>query len=450
MDGAPSLADPNGDPGALRRAASAVARNLGWLLASRGVLAVLSLAYLGLATRTLGVAGFGRFALIITAAQALAVFVGFQTWQIVVQYGIAHAEAGNEAALARLLRACGILDLLSAVAGAAIGAAILYVWGDAFGIKPGLMRDTMIFLVVQLVTIRSMPLGILRLRDRFSLAALADSVTPVMRFVGAGFVVLVVPTVKGFLYAWMVAELVTAIAYWALVARSGHLGAAWRIRAPLTTILAENPGIGRFALSTNVNATLGLSGKQLPLLIVGASIGPQAAGGFRLASQLAQALAKLSQLMTRAAFPEIVRTIQDASADLLVTMLGRMFWLSTLAALIILGIVAALGEPALVIVGGRDYAGAYPILLWLACAGCVDLATVGFEPVLIAMHRAGTALAVRAIGVVVMAAAAAALIAPAGAAGAGIAVFAGSLVTGGLLALATLAIARRRRSNMAR
>lgn len=440
MSGVPSPAETS----MLRRAAASVARNLGWLLASRGVLAVLSLIYLGILTRVLGVAEFGRFALITTAAQSLAVFVGFQTWQIVVQYGVGHAARGDEAALARLLRACGILDLVSAVAGVAIGGLILYIWHDAIGIKPGLMRDTMIYLVVQLVTIRSMPLGILRLNDSFSLAALADSVTPAMRFVGALFIVAVVPTVKGFLYAWMVAEVATAIAYWALVWRSGHLRAAWRARAPLNTVLSENPGLWRFALTTNVNATLGLSGKQLPLLIVGASVGPQAAGGFRLASQLAQALAKLSQLMTRAAFPEIVRAIRGVSAELLLSLLGKMLAMSSVVAVVILAIVALLGKPALVLVGGGDYAGAYPILLWLALAGCIDLATVGFEPVLIAMHRSGLALAIRAVGVVAMAGAAFALIGTTGAEGAGIAVFAGSLVVGTLLTLASLGVARQR------
>jgi O-antigen/teichoic acid export membrane protein len=439
MDAAPTSAETS----VLRRAVTSVARNLGWMLASRGVLAVLSLVYLGIVTRTLGVAGFGRFALITTAAQALAVFVGFQTWQIVVQYGVKHVAEGNDHALARLLRACGLLDIISAILGAAAGAAILYFWHDAFGIKPGLMRDTMIFLVVQLVTIRSMPLGILRLRDRFAVAAIADSVTPVMRFIGAFFVALVVPTVKGFLYAWMVAEIATAIAYWALVWRSGDLGAALRARARPRELLAENPGIGGFALSTNVNSTLGLSSKQLPLLVVGASIGPLAAGGFRLAAQIAQALAKLSQLLTRAAFPEIVRAVHDSSSAILSRMLGKMFAASTAAALVILALLALTGQWLLVLVGGTEYGGAYPILLWLACAGCLDLATVGFEPVLMAMRRAGTALAIRAAGVAAMAAAAWPLIADYGAAGAAIAVFVGSLVTGVLLALASLIMARR-------
>src|SRR3546814_13033080 len=82
-------------PGGVR----AAARNLGWLLASRGVLAVLSLVYLGVATRTLGAADFGRFAPFTGASQAIAVLVGFQTWQIVVRYGADHLNSGHDVGL---------------------------------------------------------------------------------------------------------------------------------------------------------------------------------------------------------------------------------------------------------------------------------------------------------------------------------------------------------------
>ena len=106
----------------------AAGRNLGWLMATRGVVAVLSLVYLGVATRTLGVADFGRFALITGAAQAIATIVGFQTWQIVVRYGVDHVNSGDEAALGRLLRLCVLLDAACAVVGGLVSAAILLIW----------------------------------------------------------------------------------------------------------------------------------------------------------------------------------------------------------------------------------------------------------------------------------------------------------------------------------
>lgn len=440
------IAEPAPPPPAadLKGVLRAAARNLGWLLASRSVLAILSLFYLGFATRTLGVVDFGRFALITGAAQAIATFVGFQTWQIIVQYGVDPIQHDDTPRLARLLRMAALLDLASACAGVALTMVILWLWAGRFGIPPDLLRDTLIFAVVQLITIRSTPLGILRLRDRFSLSALADSMTPIMRFVGAVGAMIFAPTIQGFMIAWGLAELVTAAAYWILVARTGDLKLLAQGRADWRQLRAENPGLVRFALSTNASATLGLSSKQIPLLLVGASIGPAAAGAFRLAMQLAQALAKLSQLLSRAAFPEIVRAVRGADPTRLRRILWRSMLASSAAALAILAVVALVGEPILKLVGGRSFGGAYPVLLWLAAAGCFDLATVSLDTVMTALHRAGTVFAIRAAGVVLLFAAAFALMPAHGSTGIAAAVAAGSITVAILLGLAAARMTRGR------
>ena len=419
----------------------AAARNLGWLLASRSVLAILSLFYLGIATRSLGVVGFGRFALITGAAQTLATLVAFQSWQVIVQYGVGPLATRDDAALGRLFRGSAILDAASALVGAALAWLILELWGEALGIGATLKRATLIFAVIQLLTIRSTPLGILRLRDRFSLAAIADSVTPVARFVGAILVWLIHPTVQGFLVAWGAAEVLTAATYWLMVSRSGDLAMIRRGRGS-RQLTREHPGIVRFALSTNASSTLGLSSKQVPLLLVGAVVGPAAAGVFRLAAQLAQALAKVSQLLSRAAFPEVVKSVQSATPQRLGRMLSRLFLGSGVAALGIMAIVALAGKPVLNLVGGRDFRHAWPVLLWLAVAGCLDLTTVGVDTVMTALQRAGTVFAIRVVGVGVMFAAAFALMPWYAATGVAMAVTAGSLVVALLMAAAALRLSR--------
>lgn len=431
-------APPHSAPPGIMRAA---ARNLGWLLASRGVLAVLSLFYLGIITRSLGVTGFGRFALITGASQTLATLVAFQSWQVIVQYGVGPQERGDDAALGRLFRASTLVDAGGAAVGIVLAWAILELWGEALGIGETLKRATLIYSVVQLVTIRSTPLGILRLRDKFSLAAIADSVTPLARFVGAIGVWLVHPTVQGFLVAWGAAEVLTAAAYWIMLGRRGDLRLLRKGKG-MRRLIDDNPGIVRFALSTNASSTLGLSSKQLPLLIVGAGVGPAAAGVFRLAAQIAQALAKLSQLLSRAAFPEVVRMVKAASTAQLGRMLSRLFMGSALAAVAIMALVAVAGRPVLNLVGGHDFRDAWPVLLWLAIAGCLDLATVGVDTVLTALQRAGTVFALRAVGVVILFGAAAALMPVYGTVGVAMAVAAGSAGVGLLMGLAALRLAK--------
>ncbi len=435
---------PSPAPADIRGMLRSAARNLGWLLASRSVLAILSLFYLGFATRTLGVVDFGRFALITGAVQALTTFVGFQTWQIIVQYGVHAAQEGDTPRLARLFRLAARLDLSSAIVGALLTIGILQIWADAFSIPRDLMHYTLVFAVIQLVTIRSTPLGILRLRDKFSLSALADSMTPVMRFVGAGAAMLFDPTIRGFMTAWAVAEIVTAATYWIMVWRSGDFALLMQGRSRWKTLIAENPGVVRFALSTNASATLGLSSKQIPLLLVGASIGPAAAGAFRLAAQVAQALAKLSQLLSRAAFPEIVRAVRTAAPERLRRILIKTMLASSAAALAILAVVALIGEPMLKLVGGKSFGTAYPVLLWLAAAGCFDLATVSLDTVMTAVNRAGTVFAIRVVAVVLLFIAAFVLMPVYGSTGVAMGVMIGSIAVAILLGIAAARFTRPR------
>src|SRR5690606_20967759 len=104
--------------------------NTGWLLGGKGVGAVLSLAYLAIVTRTLGVADFGRFALVLSAANVIKTLVSFDSWQIVVRYGQPHLAAGKGDALNRVLRFCILIDLGSALAGGVIAGAIIILFGN--------------------------------------------------------------------------------------------------------------------------------------------------------------------------------------------------------------------------------------------------------------------------------------------------------------------------------
>lgn len=366
------------------------------MLASRGVVGVLSLGYLALATRSLGITDFGRFALITGAAQALTTLVAFQTWQILVQFGTRHVQEGNDRALAALLRACAVLDAGSALLGVGAAAVILVIFHDDLGINETLLNATLIYAAAQLLSIRSTPIGMLRMRDRFSLAAAIDSVTPVVRLIGAGLVAWLHPTVQAFLAVWGTGEVVTAIAYWAVLARTGDLKRLAERGDGVRQLIADNPGIVRFSINSNLISTLGLSSKQFPLLLAGATVGAASAGAFRLATQLAQALTKLSQLGARAAFPEIVREIGSKGIRQAGQAFRRSLVVSSLVGLIVFVTIALLGRPVLSLMGD-GFESAYPILLWLGAAGCIDLVTVGFEPVLMAAHRAGIALAARLV-----------------------------------------------------
>jgi O-antigen/teichoic acid export membrane protein len=361
---------------------------------------VLSIVYLAILARTLGVAGFGQFALVFGMAQGIMQFTSFQSWRIVVRYGAGHLAAGDRDAFARLAIFATLLDGAAALIGCAIAALAVYMAAPHFGWDREVVRYAVGYAWVMLLAVRSAPMGILRAHDRFRDSAGGDATTPVMRFFGALVVLLVGPSVERFLIAWAVAEIATAMAYWWLALRTGPF--AGRRRWSLSRIGEENPGIVRFAWLTNLGSTLTAAQQQLPLLAVGLYAGEAAAGLFRLAHQLGQAMQRLADMLARALFAEQARTHASDGRDagrILHARISRLVWAA--GGLIVLGVLA-LGYPALLLLGGRAFVAAYPLLILLGIAAALEFVVVGYEPLLLAEGRAGLALAIRAATVAIL------------------------------------------------
>ena len=384
--------------------------NTGWLLGGKGVGAVLSLAYLAIVTRTLGVTDFGRFTLVLSAATVIKTLVSFESWQIVVRYGQPHLATENHDALNRVLRFCILIDLASAAVGGLIAASIVLAFGGLLELPPGMGWQAWLFCMVMLITIRSSPTGVLRLFDRFDSAALAETMIPVGRMAGALAAWMLNPGITGFLIAWAVAELLCAAAYWWLALRVGgqklgswRAGRAWSARS-------ENPGIVGFLTATNLQTTLSSIGMQVAVLIVGLFVGPAGAGLYRLANQLAQSLTKISTLLSRSIFVELSRTQASHGVDELRTLFRRTNRLALIAGAVIIALILTIGHPLLGLIAGAEFLPAYPLLVLLGIAACIDLVGVSYRPLLMATDRSALSLRITLITTLLLLAAQAALL----------------------------------------
>ena len=415
--------------------------NTGWLLGGKGVGAVLSLGYLAIVTRTLGVADFGRFALILSAATIIKTLVSFESWQIVVHYGQKHLTANGDA-LNRVLRFCILIDIASAAAGGVIAATVLLAFGPMMDLSPAMAWQSWLFCMVMLVTIRSSPTGILRLFDRFDLAAAAETMIPVGRMIGAAAAWALMPNITGYLIAWAAAELMCAAAYWTFALRVGgeRLG-SWRAGRAFDA-KDENPGIVTFLTATNLQITLGSMGQQMAVLVVGLFVGPSGAGLYRLANQLAQSLTKISSLLSRSIFVELTRTHSSHGADALRDLFRRTSRLALIAGVAIIVLILTIGHPLLGLIAGKEFLPAYPLLLLLGIAACVDLVGVSYRPLLMATDRAALSLRITLAATILLLGLQAALLPIYGTVGAASANIAAAVASFVLMSLASRKTAR--------
>jgi len=413
--------------------------NTGWLLGGKGVGAVLSLAYLAIVTRTLGVADFGRFALVLSAANVIKTLVSFDSWQIVVRYGQPHLASGDGDALNRVLRFCILIDLGSAVAGGLIAAFIILAFGPLMELSAGMGSQTWMFCMVMIITIRSSPTGVLRLFDRFDSGAFAETMIPVGRMIGAGLAWVLLPGITGFLIAWGAAELLCAISYWWLALRVGgkRLG-SWRAGRALDA-RGENPGIVGFLTATNLQTTLSSVGQQVAVLVVGLFVGPAGAGLYRLANQLANSLTKISSLLSRSIFVELSRTHSSHGHEALGTLFRRTNRLALVAGAVIIALILTIGHPLLGLIAGKAFLPAYPLLLLLGIAACIDLVGVSYRPLLMATDRASLSLRITLVSTGLLLAMQAALLPIYGTVGA-----AGANIAASIAGFAMMGLASRR------
>jgi O-antigen/teichoic acid export membrane protein len=358
-------------------------------MAGRGFQAVLSLAYLAIATRTLGLVDFGRFTLVVAVGQGISALVGFQTWQFVVRYGAQALAMRDEAKLTRVIGLSAALDFGAAALGCLLSLGAILLAGPMLGLPSELNGAAFGFCFAMLAAVRSTPTGVLRLDQRFRDAAYADSVLPAVRTAGALGAALWLPTVSGFLWAWAAAEIVTALVTWHAAMRDRRLTLE---PAELKRIVREEPSLWRFVLMTNLSSTLTMTAKHFTLIIIGALSGPAGAGMFRVAAQLAQALAKATQTFSRAAYSELVQASRTGSDRALLVQLTIVAGAGACAMVVV---TALFGEPLLHLIATEQFSGAYwPVVILVGAAG-LDLVGFAFEPAMTARGHTAAAFWLR-------------------------------------------------------
>lgn len=376
-----------------------IAANTAWLLGGKGVGGVLSLFYLAILTRSLGLKAFGHFALIYGTSQALIAVAGFETWRVVVRYGAEHVHKKNWPAFGRLSMFAGIFDVAGALIGTALAYIVLFKFNHLLHINPRLVTTAFWFNVAEVWALISAPTGIVRALDRFDVATYVEAVVPTGRLFASVAILIAGPTLVRFLIAWAAIDLTEAALYWIMARRLCPQAVRLTFLGGWRQALRENARITRFFWVTYAGATLDAGLKQGPLLAVGYFAGTSEAGLFRLARQLAQSLGKLAGLLTRAVYAEIARARVASEAH----EFRRLAYVTTLLAgaggVIVVLLAVLFGGALMDLLGGRAFEGGGMLLVPLAIGASLDLAAVAFEPVLHATGHPHYSLTARCLAV---------------------------------------------------
>ena len=377
-------------------AARRILRNAGALISGKAAGAVLSLAYLSIAARTLGPTQFGYLALASAYAFAAAGVARFQSWQAVIRFGAPMAEETDWDSLKALLRFTIKLDLASAIFGVALALAFVGFATERLGWPEEARALIYLYCLAVPFLISATPVGILRLFDRFDVLRWQLLITPLVRFSGVVLAWAMNGGIAVFLATWVLSGILDGMTLWWL---------GWRElrRRAIVPDLFGRPASPAprswlaFMIKSNAASTLDLARDGLPMLMVGGVLGGAASGFLQIAINLTNLIAQPANMLSQAILPELTKTamVDGRAAMRRLAYKTMIFSLLAAAPLVLLFIVFR--KEAVAIAAGDNFAPAAAVLAMMAAAQLFRVSSFVVEAASLALGRAGVTLVAQSI-----------------------------------------------------
>ncbi|MEM8788833.1 MAG: lipopolysaccharide biosynthesis protein [Pseudomonadota bacterium] len=373
-----------------------VARNTGLLGAGKVAGGVLHLVSLALTARLLDPAAFGLLMLARSYAQAAAALAKFQSWQAVVTFGAAAQTERRPGGLRGLCTFTVLLDAATGLAALALAMTAAPRLGPWIGIPPTETALAVAYCLAVPILVAGTPLGLLRLYDRFDLMAWQALVTPTVRMAAVLLAWAAGAPLWALVAAWLISDIAGELFLWVAAVRVGRArGLFADPAAPLRSVPRQHRGLWRYLFATNLNASLQQGAAPFYTILVGGLLGASAAGAYRLAQTILEAVAVPAELAMRSLFPEVARLNAQGAARAR-QVVARFAVLSAGAGLILAALLALAAPWAVPAALGADYAVAGDLLRILSAVVVALFMGSILETALLAGGRAGRALAARA------------------------------------------------------
>ena len=288
-----------------------VVKNSGYLFSATGIAAILSMVQSIFVARLLGVTDFGILGTITLFTSVINKFASFRMSELVIKYVGEYTVEGDKEKAAAVFKSAALLETITSVF--AFGLIwILAPLGAQYFAKD--VNTTTWFILYGLIVLANFMIesstGLLQIFDQFKIIAGTTVGQSIITLILVGFVYVNQGGLYEIVLVYMVGKMVGAIALaaTAIVQAIQHWGFSWW-RAPIGLLRERANELIRFAVSTNISATINLVNKDGELLWVSALTGPTGAGYYKLALSLSNLIQLPVSPLPQATYPELSREV---------------------------------------------------------------------------------------------------------------------------------------------
>lgn len=379
-----------------------ILKNTGFLFGGKTSAVLIGLAVLAIAARVLTVEELGVLLLLHAFISLMTGIATFKSWEALIQFGAGPVEEGNLPQFHRLLRFTIGLDLGAAVFAAILSTSVLLVVRTHLNIPDEVLGVSVAYCLLSATNLRSSPLGVLRLYDRFDLISLHDQAVPAVRFTGACLGLWLGGGLTWFILVWMAAAAATNLVMPAMALRElSRQGALKNLFAERPTLRAPGKGIWRYVWMSNIDATIDLIDKQLPTLLAGALLGASFAAPFKIARDISDVLGKGAGLFNQVLYPELVRLTVNGDTVRAVRFIIFSSLILLSVGIVLATLISIFGPALLAIALNPSYGVVAPIATMLVIAAAVTGSAAPIYSGLYALGNPGRAAISRGVTVII-------------------------------------------------
>ncbi len=339
-----------------------------------------------LVTRLLGPAGFGLLGIIMFYASTVNSIFSFRMSELVVRYGGEYLERGEKGKASALMKAASLTELLVSVL-AFIIVSVTAFWAEANLAKTsGVAWMFTIYAVGLLANFNvETATGVLQVTDRIKwqgrinlIQSIATTTIIVIAFLSNG-------TLETILFAYLLSKTILGLGMFIAAQIQLHrvLGGGWWRES--FSAIAEWRELIRFALSSNISATIIKIFRESEILWVGFFLSTTAAGYYRVAYMLVSFLSIVTDPLIASTFPEINRLVVQNSWERLKDFLRKVTSLSFAYNFAIAIGFVLFGQWAILIYSNETFLPAYPAMIALVAGLAFNYTLFWNRPLLLSL-----------------------------------------------------------------
>lgn len=368
-----------------------VLKNAGILLSGNMGANIFGLLSFAILTHSQGVVVFGYYVIFITFIDIIDRVFNFQTSQAFIKFATDFQIKNENSNILMLLKYSFLVDFISLLFATFIAVlaskyvVIFFNIPDEYYFLLLLMSLTIFFKITEIST------GIFRIFNKFKEEAKIAVYSSAIKFAMFAVIALTIPSFEVFVYATVLAQFITMMMkyfYAKSVLNEHNITIVEILKEKVNIPLLKELKIFSFIVYNNFDVAVRMVSRQLDTLILGKLFGPEIVGIYKIAKEVANLIAKLTDPIYQAIYPEFAKMLATGKKFEAKQMAIKISLYAGASGLIFYGLFILFGKWAIDLFFGSGFVSAYDVTLVYFIAIFIAIISLPLVPVL---HSKGLA-----------------------------------------------------------